>query len=174
MKRACSHEVSDNIVEREYTGGMNFTTHSRVAIAMLVGVFLLLPGNVHALSVTHYLNLGAQDAMTAGEVSVLQQFLAGDSSIYPQKLVTGRFGSATEAALQRLQKYWAAQDVSLKLPSSGSARTSGFGATGPRTRALLALLKTPKERATAAVVALPAAPLKGLLPNTTFENRRKG
>lgn len=63
------------------------------------------------------------------DVSQLQQFLAKDTSIYPEGLVTGYFGPATERAVQRWQS---AKGVA----SYGDA---GFGTVGPRTQAAIRL-----------------------------------
>ncbi len=41
--------------------------------------------------------------MTGEDVSQLQTFLARDKTIYPEALITGKFGPATEAAVKRLQ-----------------------------------------------------------------------
>jgi peptidoglycan hydrolase-like protein with peptidoglycan-binding domain len=41
--------------------------------------------------------------MTGEDVSQLQTFLAHDKTIYPEALITGKFGPATEAAVKRLQ-----------------------------------------------------------------------
>jgi peptidoglycan hydrolase-like protein with peptidoglycan-binding domain len=41
--------------------------------------------------------------MTDPEVSILQQFLARDPSVYPQGLVTGYYGTATQQAVQEFQ-----------------------------------------------------------------------
>lgn len=82
-----------------------------------------------ALSFDLYLD--RTDAQTNGEITKLQQFLAQDSSIYPEGRVTGYFGPATERALQRWQ--------SMKgVVSSGDADTTGYGYIGPKTRAALA------------------------------------
>ncbi len=55
------------------------------------------------VQLTRTLALGASDATTAGEVSMLQKALAADVALYPEGKVTGYFGSATEAAVKRLQ-----------------------------------------------------------------------
>ncbi len=70
---------------------------------------------------------GSTDGTTGGEVTKLQQLLAQDSSIYPEGLVTGFFGSATENAVQRAQK-------KAGIVSSGTPDTTGFGFVGPATR----------------------------------------
>jgi len=57
----------------------------------------------------------------------LQEFLAKDSAVYPEAVISGYFGPATERAVKRLQvKY-----------SIANAGTAGYGAVGPKTRVLL-------------------------------------
>jgi len=75
--------------------------------------------------------LDRSDAQTNGEVTRLQQFLAQNSSIYPEARVTGYFGPATERAVQR----WQAMKG---LVSSGDADSTGYGYVGPKTRAVMA------------------------------------
>ena len=60
--------------------------------------------------------------MSNSEVTRLQQLLAKDTSVYPEGLVTGYFGSVTENAVKRFQKKHALDQV---------------GYVGPKTRALL-------------------------------------
>lgn len=66
------------------------------------------------------------------DVTRLQQFLALDSAIYPEQSVTGYYGALTEAAVKRFQ-------CKNKLVCDGDAASTGYGVTGPRTAALLAL-----------------------------------
>lgn len=61
-------------------------------------------------------------------VSDLQAFLATDSAVYPEGLVTGFYGSLTTAAVQRFQ-------VKYSIVSSGSVETTGYGRVGPMTLA---------------------------------------
>lgn len=49
------------------------------------------------------LNRQLEITMSGSDVSVLQTFLSGDSSIYPQGLVTGYFGFLTKAAVSNFQ-----------------------------------------------------------------------
>lgn len=53
------------------------------------------------------LTIGSTDANADGEVSVLQEFLMGQGTasdpVYPERLVTGFFGSATSRAVQKRQ-----------------------------------------------------------------------
>ncbi len=60
--------------------------------------------------------------MENGQVTLLQQTLAKDPSIYPEGLVTGYFGLATEQALKAFQRKYGLDPV---------------GYTGPKTRTLL-------------------------------------
>jgi peptidoglycan hydrolase-like protein with peptidoglycan-binding domain len=84
------------------------------------------------------LSRGAQDTTTGGEVSKLQQFLAQYPAVYPEGLVTGYFGEATERAVARWQQQ----------KGLSSNDPSGLGLVGPRTRAALACLQAPAEPTT--------------------------
>ena len=74
-------------------------------------------GAISNVVLTNDLSRGSQGA----DVEKLQQFLAQDSSIYPEGLVTGYFGPATERAVKRFQ---AKYGISV-------------GRVGPQTRAKL-------------------------------------
>ncbi len=71
------------------------------------------------------------------DVRKLQEFLAGDKKLYPEGLVTGYFGSLTEAAVKRWQ---ARHDI------------ESLGIVGPKT-----IFKFTEQRS-AAVLAIPATP----------------
>jgi peptidoglycan hydrolase-like protein with peptidoglycan-binding domain len=64
------------------------------------------------------------------DVANLQIFLAKDTAIYPEASVTGTFGPATERAVQRWQAKYG-------IVSAGSPASTGYGAVGVRTLALL-------------------------------------
>ena len=67
-------------------------------------------------------------------VSNLQQFLKQQGvSIYPEGLVTGFFGPATERAVERFQ-------VRYVIIPGGTPETTGYGVVGPHTRAKIAEL----------------------------------
>lgn len=61
------------------------------------------------------------------QVSALQEFLKLYSEFYPEGLVTGYYGPASERAVQRFQKKYA-------IISSGTPSGTGYGNVGPRTR----------------------------------------
>lgn len=76
----------------------------------------------------HSLSIGTTDARTGGEVTLLQQLLAKDSSIYPEGIVSGYFGALTMKAVKRWQ---AAHNI------------AQLGLVGPLTRAALACKVVP-------------------------------
>lgn len=96
------------------------------------------------------------------DVRRLQQFLAQDATIYPEGLVTGYYGELTEAAVRRWQAKY-------QVVSSGTPETTGYGVTGPRTAAAIALLcstRGPAGGATAPVVGgyIQVTPIAGQAP----------
>ena len=96
------------------------------------------------INLTFNLRRGSIDAATDGEVSKLQQFLAKDSAIYPEGLVTGYFGPLTEAAVKR----WQAKNS-----------IQAIGAAGPITREAVkqaTTLAVPSFTATVATTSVPA------------------
>lgn len=91
-------------------------------IAMLAFSFFGIQSAYAAI--TSSLQLGDRGA----QVTELQTFLAASPSIYPEGLVTGYFGSLTQAAVQR---YQAARGI----VSQGTPATTGYGRVGPLTMA---------------------------------------
>jgi len=82
------------------------------------------------LDLSHRLTVGSTDAVTGGDVSKLQQLLAQDSTVYPEGIVSGYFGPATERAVQRFQQIE-------NLVATGTPETTGFGVVGALTNAFL-------------------------------------
>lgn len=72
------------------------------------------------------LSQGSNDQTSGGEVSRLQAFLT-ETGDYSYGVVTGYYGPATTAAVQR----WQARNG---VVSSGSPETTGYGLVGERTR----------------------------------------
>ena len=64
---------------------------------------------------------------TGEAVRVLQEFLARDVTVYPERLVSGYYGARTQSAVAR----WQAR---AGIVSEGTPETTGFGAVGPQTR----------------------------------------
>ncbi len=79
-----------------------------------------------------YISRSLRSGDSGDDVARLQKFLALDPDIYPEALVTGYYGSLTERAVQRFQ-------AKFKIVSSGTPESTGYGVTGPRTAAILAL-----------------------------------
>lgn len=74
---------------------------------------------------------GLDRGATGRDVEELQAFLAEDSGLYPEGLVTGYYGALTQQAVQRYQ-------TRAGIVSSGDPQSTGFGRVGPKTRAALA------------------------------------
>lgn len=72
---------------------------------------------------TNVLKLNSTDADVNGEVTRLQQILSKDAAVYPEGKITGYFGPATLAAVQRFQTKNA-------ITAKGNA---GYGSVGPLT-----------------------------------------
>jgi peptidoglycan hydrolase-like protein with peptidoglycan-binding domain len=92
-----------------------------VALSLTIGFTF-----AHAASLSTQMGIGS----TGGDVTSLQTYLAANPDLYPEGLVTGYFGSLTQAAIQRFQ---AAQSI----VSSGTPATTGYGRVGPTTLARL-------------------------------------
>lgn len=60
------------------------------------------------------------------QVSELQRYLATNSNIYPENIITGYFGALTQSAVKRFQT---AQNI----VSSGTPSSTGYGRVGPQT-----------------------------------------
>jgi peptidoglycan hydrolase-like protein with peptidoglycan-binding domain len=73
---------------------------------------------------TSTLNVG----VSGTNVTNLQTLFADNSTIYPEKLVTGYFGSLTRMAVERFQ-------VIYNIVTSGTPNTTGHGRVGPSTLA---------------------------------------
>jgi len=99
------------------------------------------------------------------DVRALQQFLAQDTAIYPEALITGYFGTMTERALQR----WQARQG---IVTSGSPLTTGWGVVGPKTRTLI---KKCQNTGTTPNLPFRATPPNGSAPlNVVFGITAKG
>jgi hypothetical protein len=75
---------------------------------------------------TKNLRFGSQSS----QVTLLQRMLAQNPLIYPEKKITGYYGSLTTKAVQNFQRKYG-------IVSSGTPSSTGFGTVGPKTRAKL-------------------------------------
>lgn len=94
--------------------------------------------------ITRALKFGMVDK----EISTLQEFLAKDKAIYPEGIVSGRFGALTRKAVQAFQEKYG-------IANYGDA---GYGDVGPKTRAKINMLMVGTGEEIASV-----APAKGVL-----------
>ena len=106
---------------------MKYTYHTVHALLATIGMGALFAVPlVASATITSSLDIGA----SGGQVTELQQFLAQDPSIYPEGLVTGYYGSLTQAAVERYQ-------CQNGIVCSGSPETTGYGRVGPSTMAAI-------------------------------------
>lgn len=100
----------------------NITFRARLAAATSAGMLTFAP-------IAFAQSVPTMDPGDSGSsVSALQTFLAADSSIYPERLVTGYYGSLTTAAVQRYQ-------CTYGIVCQGTPSTTGYGRVGPATAA---------------------------------------
>ena len=92
----------------------------------------------------------------------LQQFLARDPGVYPEGIVSGTYGSLTEAAVKRWQ-------AKFNIINSGTPASTGFGVAGPRT--IVAMISQCQGSTQISVSAAPsvgglmkASPISGKVP----------
>ena len=77
------------------------------------------------ITITKSLKLGSQDS----EVKALQQALAQDKTIYPEGLVTGYYGQATQRAIIRFQKKYGIDPVGFVGPQTRKKINEIYGQT---------------------------------------------
>lgn len=104
----------------------NILALSALFALSLIGILFMLPASVHAASIDRQLDPGDNNA----SVTILQTYLALDTSIYPEGLVTGFYGVLTTSAVQRFQ-------CAYSIICTGSVVTTGYGRVGPTTLASL-------------------------------------
>jgi peptidoglycan hydrolase-like protein with peptidoglycan-binding domain len=104
----------------------------KLTVVLLFIAFLILavsPFLALAAVLTQTLDLGEKNE----DVASLQTYLAKETAIYPEGLVTGYFGVLTQAAVQRFQ-------VKEGIVTSGTPDTTGYGRVGPKTLTRLNVL----------------------------------
>lgn len=71
----------------------------KISTVVFMAAMVLSPFVVSADTLNRQLEIG----MSGSDVSALQTFLAKDSTLYPEGLVTGYFGTLTQSAVARFQ-----------------------------------------------------------------------
>lgn len=101
---------------------------ARIGLVILIvaPLFSFAQGEVAELTLERVLKRN----MSGNDVRALQTRLVRIPGIYPEAVVSGYFGPATERAVQRFQ-------AEEGIARSGSPETTGYGAVGPRTLAKL-------------------------------------
>ncbi|KKW23817.1 MAG: NLP/P60 protein [Candidatus Kaiserbacteria bacterium GW2011_GWC2_52_8b] len=97
-----------------------------ISLAAFFATLMVVPFLASAATV---ISIQLDPGMTNSDVSALQTFLAKDSSIYPEGLVTGFFGPLTEAAVIRYQTAHGISPVGRVGPVT-LASINGLGGTG--------------------------------------------
>lgn len=95
-------------------------------IIILTLMICLVPAHSFAYTFSRLLRSGS----SGQDVAELQKILKKDPSIYPEGVVSGYFGSATERAVQRFQ-------ITHGLATRDTPLSAGYGIVGPKTRAKL-------------------------------------
>ncbi|HEY0908133.1 MAG TPA: peptidoglycan-binding protein [Candidatus Paceibacterota bacterium] len=78
---------------------MTNTKKLGAGLALAAAIAVAAPSFADAATLYRSLDVGS----TGSDVSALQQFLAQDSSLYPEGLVTGYYGELTKAAVTKFQ-----------------------------------------------------------------------
>ncbi len=125
-----------------------------IQVFFIASIYFLTASPALAADIfTVTLSRGSTDATTGGQIGLLQLHLAKDKTLYPEGLVTGYFGPATERAVQRFQSKEG-------VVTSGSPATTGYGMVGRLTRASL----NKKYSGSKPVTPAPATPQPGATP----------
>lgn len=127
--RAQVLQLLQRVEDLQKSGGIPAAAQSGIGSVAAVSSGAVSGGSaLQCPHISRSLKLGA----TGDDVSRLQRFLALDPSVYPEAQVTGYYGSLTEAAVKKFQ-------CKNKIVCDGTPDSTGYGVTGPRTAAILAL-----------------------------------
>jgi len=110
------------------TKKMNMSRINLIRGSMLFALFISLIATQNAnAAIVGYMNTGSKGA----NVTQLQQFLATNSLIYPQGIITGYFGGLTKASVVQFQLNYNIDPIGRVGPSTlskvNSIISSGFG-----------------------------------------------
>ncbi len=105
------------------TKHINLIAGALLAALAIAACTLLLARPAHALITT-----SLEPGSSGPAVIELQSFLARDSSVYPEGIISGYYGTLTTSAVERFQ-------CQNEIVCSGSVATTGYGRVGPTTLA---------------------------------------
>lgn len=105
-----------------------YASHLQFVAITALFVLVLLTSMTTANAATLYSEL--QLGMSGAEVTTLQNFLASDTTIYPEGLVTGYFGVLTQNAVKRYQTQHGIPAVGRVGPMTLASINGGFGGSG--------------------------------------------
>ena len=91
-----------------------------------MSLMFILPSFADAAELSRQLDVG----MSGSDVTALQQFLAADTSVYPEGLVTGYYGNLTASAVGRFQAKNGLESVGRVGPITLSVLTSQMSIGG--------------------------------------------
>jgi hypothetical protein len=106
--------------------------NAAMIIALALGIIPFSAGAAQPALVCTQLNTTMRIGMTGGQVPKLQTFLSAKGYL-ESEFITGTFGGHTENSLQRFQR-------DNGVVTGGTPATTGFGITGPATRAKIEAL----------------------------------
>jgi peptidoglycan hydrolase-like protein with peptidoglycan-binding domain len=113
--RALLHKHMGHIV--------TFVSSAFIVLALALGFTQFASAQSYSM-----ISATAGPGSTGANVTNIQAYLASNPNFYPQGLVTGYYGTLTQAAVQRFQAFYG-------IVSSGSPSTTGYGRVGPMTLA---------------------------------------
>ena len=116
------------LATREYLGVHLNRIVTFAGSVLLVGLASLAFTQLASAQTFSPITAQAGPGASGTNVRNIQTFLASNPSFYPEGLVTGYYGSLTQAAVQRFQAFYG-------IVSSGSPSSTGYGRVGPSTMA---------------------------------------
>ena len=115
---------------------MSTTQKRGVSFAAAIAIVLFMAAIIGVKTAEALVTSTLSPGNSGAAVSELQSFLASDTSVYPESLVTGFYGELTAAAVQRFQ-------CKQNIVCDGSVDTTGYGRVGPVTLAKIQSMQTP-------------------------------
>ena len=88
-----------------YIAALDRATSSSSGMTVGIAAITVATSSSACIAPTHDLQIGQSDSDVGGDITLLQQFFVLQGpSIYPEGLISGFFGSATQSAVERFQQ----------------------------------------------------------------------